>query len=67
MQPGEPMSQTKEAIAHTDTAVTNGTPEASKTMLPTQEMIVEGTKPEDAAEVVLKLLKQGLATKDTAQ
>ena len=66
LQPGEPMSQTKEAIAHTDTAVTKGTPEASKTMLPTQEMIVEGTKPEDAAEVVLKLLKQGMATKDTA-
>ena len=66
LQPGETMSQTKEAIAHTDTAVTNGTPEASKTMLPTQKMIVDGTKPEDAAEVVLKLLKQGLATKDTA-
>lgn len=66
LQPGEPMSQTKEAIAHTDTVVTNGTPEASKTMLPTQKMIVDGTKPEDAAEVVLKLLKQGLATKDTA-
>jgi hypothetical protein len=60
------MSQTKEAIAHTDTAVTKETPEASKTMLPTQKMIVEGMKPEDAAEVVLKLLKQGLATKDTA-
>ena len=43
LQPGEPMSQTKEAIAHTDTAVTNGTPEASKTMLPTQKMIVDGT------------------------
>ena len=66
LQPREPMSQTKETIAHTDTAVTKGTPEASKTMLPTQEMIVEGTKPEDAAEVVLKLLKQGMATKDTA-
>ena len=39
------MSQTKEAIAHTDTVVTNGTPEASKTMLPTQKMIVDGTKP----------------------
>lgn len=37
LQPGETMSQTKEAIAHTDTAVTNGTPEASKTMLPTQK------------------------------
>ncbi|RHP90583.1 flagellar hook-length control protein FliK [Firmicutes bacterium OM08-11AC] len=66
LQPGETMSQTKEAIAHTDTAVTKETPEASKTMLPTQKMIVEGMKPEDAAEVVLKLLKQGLATKDTA-
>lgn len=29
-------------------------------------MIVDGTKPEDAAEVMLKLLKQGLSTKDTA-
>ena len=66
LQPGETMSQTKEAIAHTDTAVTKGTPEVSKTMLPTQKMIVDGTKPEDVAEVVLKLLKQGLATKDTA-
>lgn len=66
LQPEKPMSQTKEAIAHTDTAVTKETPEASKTMLPTQKMIVEGMKPEDAAEVVLKLLKQGLATKDTA-
>lgn len=66
LQPGETMSQTKEAIAHTDTAVTKETPEASKTMLPTQKMIVDGTKPEDAAEVMLKLLKQGLSTKDTA-
>ena len=39
LQPGETMSQTKEAIAHTDTAVTKETPEASKTMLPTQKMI----------------------------
>lgn len=65
LQPGETVPLTKEAIAHTDTAVTKETPETSKTMLSTQNMIVDETKPEDTAEVVLKLLKQGLTTKDT--
>lgn len=66
LQPGETVSQAEETIAQTDTAVTKETPETSKTAIPTQKMIVDEMKPEDAAGVVLKLLKQGLATKDTA-
>lgn len=65
LQLPETESQTAETTAQTDIAVTEETSDTSKTATMMQENIVDGKKPENAAGAVLKLLKQGLETKNT--